>query len=138
MKIALIDQHPVLRSGMRIFLRDHFQNLTMLQTACLQTFKKCDEDHSFDIIIIGMTEEADGIDNVALKRIMQENPGSSFVVYAGKLQRDLATSLMNEGVSGYLLKRNHPNELLKCLQTVIKGDKYLCEEVRNPMNVYTA
>jgi DNA-binding NarL/FixJ family response regulator len=77
MKIALIDQHPVLRSGMRIFLRDHFQNLTMLQTACLQTFKKCEEQHAFDIIIIGLTEEADGIDSGTLKRIMRENPESS-------------------------------------------------------------
>ncbi|MCF0060516.1 response regulator [Dyadobacter chenwenxiniae] len=130
MKIALIDQHPVLRSGMRIFLTDHFQNLTMLQTACLETFSPSADDPSFDVIIIGMTEEADGVDNVALKRIMQENPNSSFVVYAGKLQQDLATSLINEGVSGYILKNNHPNELVKCIQTVIKGDKYVCEEVK--------
>ncbi|SKB51157.1 response regulator [Dyadobacter psychrophilus] len=136
MKIALIDQHPVLRSGMRIFLRSHFQNLTMLQTSCLQSFSQGDDDDSFDIIIIGMTEEANGIDNVALKRIMRENPESSFVVYAGKLQQELAVSLMNEGVSGYLLKRNHPDELVKCIQTVVKGDKYLCKEVQIPMDVY--
>ncbi|MCF0051756.1 response regulator [Dyadobacter sp. LJ53] len=130
MKIALIDQHPVLRSGMRIFLTDHFQNLTMLQTACFETFNPSADDPSFDVIIIGMTEETDGVDNVALKRIMQENPNSSFVVYAGKLQQDLATSLINEGVSGYILKNNHPNELVKCIQTVIKGDKYVCDEVK--------
>ncbi|MCF2488635.1 hypothetical protein [Dyadobacter sp. CY347] len=136
MKIALIDQHPVLRSGMRIFLREHFQNLTMLQTSCLQSFKKCEEQHTFDIIIIGMTEEAESVDKVALKRIMHEYPESSFVVYAGKLQRELANSLLNEGVSGYLLKTNHPNELVTCINTVIKGDKYLCDEIKNSTNVY--
>ena len=136
MKIAVIDQHPVLRSGMRIFLRDHFENLTMLQTACLQSFSQCGDDHFFDIIIIGMTEEANGIDKVALRRLMDENPNSSFVVYAGKLQQDLAVSLMEEGVSGYLLKKNHPDELVKCIHTVSKGDRYLCQEVQTPMNVY--
>ena len=138
MKIAVIDQHPVLRSGMRIFLRDHFQNLTMIQTSCMQTFGKCDEQHTFDIIIIGMTEEADGIDNVALKRIMNDYPQSSFVVYAGKLQHDLANSLLDEGVSGYLLKTNHPDELVTCIKTVINGDKYLCKEVHSTANVYSA
>ena len=138
MKIAVIDQHPVLRSGMRIFLRDHFQNLTMLQTACLQSFSQCEDGHFFDIIIIGMTEEANGIDKVVLRRVMHENPHSSFVVYAGKLQQELAVSLIDEGVSGYLLKKNHPDELVKCIQTVIKGDKYLCQEVLMPINVYSA
>lgn len=136
MKIALIDQHPVLRSGMRIFLRDHFENLTLLQTACLQTFRRSEHQHSFDIIIIGLTEEAEGIDNSILKRIMRENPESSFIVYAGRLQQELATSLLDNGVSGYLLKKNHPEELIKCIQTVINGDKYLCEEVSNTLNVY--
>jgi DNA-binding NarL/FixJ family response regulator len=131
MKIALIDQHPVLRSGMSVLLKDHFKNVTMLETACLNSFKRNITHQSFDIIIIGLTEECDGIDRTIVKSMMQQYPGSSFVVYAGKLQYDQALSLMKLGVKGYLLKNNEPEELVTCIKTVIKGGNYLCSEIRN-------
>ncbi|WAC13556.1 response regulator [Dyadobacter pollutisoli] len=131
MNIAVIDQHPVLRSGMSVLLKDHFADLNILETTCLSSFKQDRIHQYFDIIIIGLAEECEGIDQAALKRIMRENPGSSFVVYAGKLQYEQAVSLMKVGVRGYLLKNNRPEELLTCIKTVISGNNYLCSEVRN-------
>lgn len=131
MNIAVIDQHPVLRSGMSVLLKDHFTDVTMLETTCLSSFKQDKTYQYFDIIIIGLTEECEGIDRATLKRMMRENPDSSFVVYAGKLQYDQAVALMKVGVRGYLLKNNQPEELVTCIKTVISGNNYLCSEIRN-------
>ena len=128
MKIASIDKHPIMRAGLSVFLKSQFKEITVIEAECLYSYLATGVYHAPDIIIIGLAEESVGIDMGILKQIMQKNPGASFVVYAGRPQADLAVACLQAGVKGYLLKSNDLNELVLCMESVIKGHHYICHE----------
>jgi len=131
MKIASIDKHPIIRSGLSVFLRAHFCDVEMLEAECIHSFQESYKNIIADLIIIGLAEEAEGIDLIMLKQMIRNNPGAAFVIYAGRPQYDLAISSMRIGVRGYLLKSNELDELVRCMDTVMKGERYLCAEFAN-------
>lgn len=130
MNIALIDRHPVFRTGMRVLLKRQFDNITTLETGSMQSFKKVAPQEPTDIIIIGLSEEQPEIDRVALKRMMRKNPMASFIVYASKPGYELAKSLMRIGVKGCLTKNSRPEELVICVNAVMSGEAYLCPQIQ--------
>ncbi len=128
MKIASIDKHPIMRAGLSVFLKTHFEKITVIEAECLCSYLATNVYHAPDIIIVGLAEESAGIDMGILKRMMQENPETSFVVYDGRPQVDLAVACFKAGVKGYLLKSNNLNELVQCMESVIEGHHYICYE----------
>lgn len=128
MKIASIDKHPIIRSGLSIFLKGRFCDVEVLESECICAFQKNYRYAAPDVIIIGLAEEEEGIDLIELKKMMKGNPNASFVIYAGRPQYDLAISCMRIGVKGYLLKTNELDELVQCMETVMTGGRYLCNE----------
>jgi DNA-binding NarL/FixJ family response regulator len=131
MKIASIDKHPIIRSGLSVFLKNNYNDVTILEAGCIDSFLEMYQNDSPDVVIIGLAEEAQGIDMVVLKAVMNTNPNSAFIVYAGRPQYQLAMSCFRAGVKGYLLKSNDLGELIKCMETVMQGGCYLCNEFRN-------
>lgn len=131
MIFASIDKHRIIRSGLSVFLNGRFCDVEMLEADCIYSFQKKYTNDSADVIIIGLAEEAEGIDLIVLKQMILANPRAVFVIYAGKPQYDLAISCMRIGVKGYLLKSNGLDELFLCMDRVINGGHYLCNEFAN-------
>lgn len=117
-----------MRAGLSVFLKTHFKGITVIEAECLYSYLATDVFHAPDIIIIGLAEESAGIDMGILGRMMQQNPDTSFVVYDGRPQADLAVACLQAGVKGYLLKSNNLNELVQCMESVIDGHHYICNE----------
>lgn len=115
---------------MRVLLKSQFGNITTLETGCMQSFKKVPQPEPVDIIIIGLSEEHPEIDRIALKRIMRKNPVASFIVYASKPGYELAKSLLRIGVKGCLTKNGCPEDLVTCVNSIISGEPYLCNQIQ--------
>jgi DNA-binding NarL/FixJ family response regulator len=126
MNVALIDKHPVFRTGIKVMLKTQFDDVKTLESGSMQTLGKVTELDAVDIIIIGLSEEQPEIDKTALKKMMKKNPLASFIVYAAKPAYEAAGSLMRMGVKGYLNKNSHPDHLVTCLNAVIAGKPYIC------------
>jgi DNA-binding NarL/FixJ family response regulator len=132
MNVALIDSHPVFRTGLRLLLNSCFDDLNTLESGCMQSFKKAIAPGTADIIIIGLSEEEPQIDQVALKKMIGTNPSASFILYyAHNPGYKLASSLMRIGVKGFLSKDGCPNDLEVCVNSILSGQPYICRQVQH-------
>jgi len=125
MNVALIDRHPVFRTGIRLMLKSRFNNIHMLETGSMHSLTQANYPVNIDIVIIGLSEEQPEIDKVVLKRAMKKNPLASFIVYAAKPHLDSVKLLMRMGVKGYLHKNGNPEELVMCLNAVAAGEPFV-------------
>ncbi len=129
MKIASIDKHPVLRFGLSVFLKNYFRDTTILEAESMISYQKMYQNDTPDLVIIGMVEEAEGIDMCILSEMMLSHPKAAFIIYAGKPQYKVAISCLFSGVRGYALKSGNLDELTQCIETVLQGRRYLSHEV---------
>lgn len=129
MNVALVDEHPVFRTGIRSMLKNQFDNIGTLETGSMQDLEKIKQVDIFEIIIIGLSEEHPQIDYTLLKRVMKKNPLTSFIVYASAPDHKLARSLVRMGVKGILTKHACPDELVACVRSVLSGNPYLSPQM---------
>ena len=130
MRIALVDRHPIFRTGMRVLLQNHLAGIQIRETGSLDSFKNEPGSSQFDIIIIGLSEEQPDINPDELLDHIAKNPGATFILYDSLSQQELAFSLFRIGVKGYLTKKTCPNDLLKCIDSVVRGEIYFCDGSR--------
>ncbi|SEJ16038.1 Response regulator receiver domain-containing protein [Dyadobacter sp. SG02] len=129
MNVALVDEHPVFRTGVRALLKSQFDNIATLEIGSMQDLEKVTQLEIFDIIIIGQSEEHPEIDYPVLKRLMKKNPLTSFIVYASAPDQKLARSLVRTGVKGILTKHACPTELVTCIRSVLSHNPYLSPQM---------
>ncbi|WAC10127.1 hypothetical protein [Dyadobacter pollutisoli] len=131
MNIALIDNHPVFRTGIRIILKSQFEDVKTLETGSIQSLGRDIQQDALDIIIIGLSEEQPEIDRSALRKAMKNNPMASFILYyAHNPGFKFASSLMRSGVKGLLIKGGGPDDLTVCVSSVLSGQSYVSQHVR--------
>lgn len=130
MNVALIDQHPMFRSGIRVLLKSQFDDITTLETASMQSPGLTSELGGIDLIIIGLSEERPDLDREVLRRLMRSNPLASFIIYASKPDHRPVSSLMRMGVKGYLAKTGDLDDLGSCVRSVMAGIPYVCRQLR--------
>lgn len=128
MNVALIDRHPVFRTGIRLMLKSQFNDINTLETGSIHSLAKANKLGDIDIVIIGLSEEQPEIDKAVLKRVMKKNPLASFIVYAAKPCLESVRLLMCMGVKGYLNKNGSPEELMMCLNAVVAGKPFVCHQ----------
>jgi DNA-binding NarL/FixJ family response regulator len=129
MNVALVDEHPVFRTGVRAMLKNQFEDVATVEMESMQSLELVMELDIFNIVIIGLSEEHPEMDQPVLKRIMTKNPLTSFVVYASTPDHKLARSLIRMGVKGYLTKHACAEELVTCVHSVLLGNPYLSPEL---------
>lgn len=129
MNVALVDEHPVFRTGIRGMLKNQFEKLGTLEAGSMEDLEKIIQLDIFDVIIIGLSEEHPERDYALLKRVMKKNPLTSFIVYASAPDHKLARSLVRMGVRGILTKHACADELVTCVRSVLSGNPYLSPEM---------
>lgn len=132
MRISLIDQHPILRMGLSLFLREHFSKVELTESDNLDSFAKLGSHLNTDLIIIGLAEESLDIDFQVVKKIKKEKPDVEFIIYAEMPQNNIALTGLVSGVKGYILKNSHISEVINCIHAVREGKQYVCPEIVHP------
>jgi len=133
MRISLIDQHPILRMGLSLFLREHFSKVELTESDNLDSFVKLENHFKTDLIIIGLAEESLDIDFKLVKKIKKQRPAIEFIIYAEMPQHNIALTSLVSGVKGYILKNSHISEVINCIQAVREGKQYVCPEIAHPL-----
>ncbi|TDE10510.1 response regulator [Dyadobacter psychrotolerans] len=129
MNITLIDQHPILRRGINLLLRDSFPNLKLVQICTLEVFINLFHEQKPDLIIVGISEECPEINFDQLRTIRKNHPETGIIFLVGKIHYNTAVAGITEGIKGYVLKTNELSEVLKCIHTVLNGRRYFCPDI---------
>ena len=136
--LAIIDRYPIVRIGIKIFLKNHFPEIAVLESDSISGFQKADPDTKPDIIILGVSQGND-INNISiLKSAKHSFPASKIILYVeasgtsnsgGELAvKDLIVNYLKIGIDGYLSKLNNLSELETCISDIRNGKHYICSD----------
>lgn len=124
MKVLIADDHAIVRKGL-IQLVKSLPQVDLIEEAedGFQVIEKCKEQ-DFDLIILDLSmPNRNGLDT--LKDIKQIGTGIRVLVLSVYAEEQYAIRSFNSGAAGYITKNTAPTELLKAIETVLQGKKYI-------------
>ncbi len=126
MKILIADDHAVVRKGVRYILSE-LQDTVIPDEAedsyeALEKVRKND----YDLVLLDIAMPGkDGLET--LKEIKIEKPKIPVLILSMFPEEQFAMRALKSGASGYLTKDSIPDELIKAIQKVLRGGKYVSE-----------
>lgn len=133
MKILIADDHVIVRKGILLLLKEAypFAEITDVDNtdSLMEALRRCD----YDIIIsdISMPPADSGL--VAISHIREEFPKIPILSLSMHTAEEYAMRVLKAGASGFLHKDSASTELVRAVDQVRSGRKYLNETVANVM-----
>jgi len=135
MKVLLIDDHAIVRSGLRRLLATqlHWQiaEAATGRDALIQVQADRPEMVVLDLNLPGLG----GFE--LLRRILREHPPVRILVLSMHVQASFAARAIQAGACGYMSKNAAPAELLKALRVVAEGGRYIEAEIAQAVALQT-
>jgi two-component system, NarL family, invasion response regulator UvrY len=124
MRILIVDDHAMVREGLKRILLDEFEDATFGEAgnatvALEQVWKKPWELVLLDISMHGRS----GLD--VLKEIRASASKVPVLVLSGHPEEQYAVRVLKAGAAGYLVKESAPQELCRAARRVLSGGKYI-------------
>jgi two-component system, NarL family, invasion response regulator UvrY len=124
MRILIVDDHAMVREGLKRILLDEFEDATFGEAgnateALEQVWKRPWELVLLDISMRGRS----GLD--VLKQIRASASKVPVLVLSGHPEEQYAVRVLKAGAAGYLVKESAPQELCRAARRVLSGGKYI-------------
>jgi two-component system invasion response regulator UvrY len=127
MRVLLVDDHAIVRSGLRRLLPALNAADVTEATTGAEALLALQAGH-FDLITLDLNLPGLG-GLVLLQRILAVQPGARVVVLTMHTEPLYAARALNAGARGYVTKNAAPEELLLALRRVAAGGRYVEAEV---------
>ena len=123
-RIAIVDDHPLVRAGLRQFFADQPDFSVVAEAASGREALDIVRRGEVDVIVmdIAMPDQS-GVD--ALAAIRARSPDLPVLILSGFPEAHYATTLLRQGASGYLNKDCDPDDLVRAIRTVHRGRRYI-------------
>lgn len=123
-KTLIVDDHSVVREGLKKILSEA-PNITVADEASTghEVLKKI-KDSNFDVIVLDVSlPDINGLD--VLKQIRSTKPDLPVLIFSIYPEERYAIRFLRAGASGYLTKKNAPEELIRAIRKISQGRKYI-------------
>jgi NarL family two-component system response regulator LiaR len=126
-KVMLVDDHNVVRSGLATFLRA-YDDLELMAEAKngLEAVNLCHKEKPDVILMDLMMPEMDGI--AATQSILAEHPNIKVIAMTSFEDEELVHGVLAAGAISYLLKNITSDELAKAIREAVSGRSTLSPE----------
>lgn len=123
-RILLIDDHAVLRAGLRMLLNAENDMLVVGEASnAVEGIQRAAELQP-DVVLLDISmPSASGLDT--LKEMKQKAPGSFVIILTMHDDEGYLRLALSSGASGYVLKQAANNDLLAAIRVVSQGGTYL-------------
>jgi two-component system invasion response regulator UvrY len=123
-RILLVDDHPIVRQGIKQVLTGAFDHALVGEAASAEEGLSEVRNTDWDILVLDLTlPGTSGLD--LLKDLRRERPTLPVLVLSMHPADQFARRAINAGASGYLTKDTPPTELVKAVGEVIAGRRYV-------------
>ena len=128
MKILIVDDHAVVRHGVKQILTEHFQCSAIAESQNAEEMIEQAQKRHWNIVIldVGMPGKS-GLE--ALKELKHLHPKLPVLVLSAYPEDQLALRMLKAGASGYLSKDSAPNELVRAIKKILSGGKFVSPAV---------
>lgn len=134
MKIAVVDDHDLVREGMTAILASHnVNNVTKFSTA-MSLVDQLDAGAEFDFYIIDLEmPDLDGF--VLIEMIRARNPVAHIIVSTVHDEIWTLRKLLARDVNAIIYKSGEGSEIITAIEEILKGNNYYCEDVHKALKI---
>ncbi len=123
-RIAIVDDHAMLRAGLRQFLAEQPDLAVVAEAADGRAAMDIVRGGEVDVVLLDIAMPGQsGVD--VLAAIRAREPTLPVLMLSGHAEAHYAATLLRLGASGYLNKDCDPDELVRAVRTVARGRKFV-------------
>ncbi|MFK7890792.1 MAG: response regulator [Granulosicoccus sp.] len=128
LKILVVDDHELVRAGMRRLLEDNPQIQDITEASSGEEALQMARNDRFDLVLMDIN--LPGISGLeASDKLLMLAPDSRIIMVTGRHEAVHIRKLLNAGVRGYITKGSSADEMAKAMQRVMAGEQYLSPDV---------
>jgi NarL family two-component system response regulator LiaR len=127
-KVLVVDDHPVVRQGLRVFLKLQ-ETIDLVGEAADGTEAMAKVRELFpDVVLMDLVmPEVDGV--AAIREIRKISPKTQVLVLTSFADDERVFSSIEAGALGYLMKDASPQDVIQAIQDVFEGKPVLHPEI---------
>jgi two-component system, NarL family, invasion response regulator UvrY len=127
-RVGIVDDHAVVRTGLRQFLSEHVDLRVTGEATNGHEALELARTGEIDVLLLDLAmPDQGGVD--ALAAIRARFPDLAVLILSGFPETHYATTLLREGARGYLNKECDPREIIMAIRTVARGRRYVTPAV---------
>lgn len=129
MKILVVDDHALVREGLRQVLKGLEEHLDVLQAGtCQQAFALAQTHGDLDLVLLDYhLPDMNGLEALAI--FGEQHPELPIVLLSGQANTLIMRQVLQAGAAGFVTKSAVSDELLHAVRCVLNGDIYLPQEL---------
>lgn len=124
MKILLADDHAMVRSGIKLLLLEAFNEVTFGEAENCQQALQLALSQPWNLVILDVSMPGRGGLDV-LKELHAQHPLIPVLMLSMYEERQFAVRAFRAGASGYLTKASAGTELIKAVERILVGGRYV-------------
>jgi DNA-binding NarL/FixJ family response regulator len=126
--VLIADDHAIVRDGLRMLLEAHSEFAVVAEAQDGRDAVRQAEETRPDAVVMDVAmRELNGIE--ATRMIIQACPHTQVVILSMYGTKEHIFRALKAGALGYVLKRSAGPELVRALQAVCQGERYLSREI---------
>ena len=130
--ILLVDDHELVRAGVRRILEDVTTMVVSGEASCGEDAIKWCRQNTVDVILMDMNMP--GIGGLeATRKIMRIHPDVKIIMLTICSENPLPARVMQAGAVGYLTKGSTPQEMINAIRAVNTGQRYIAPDIAQKM-----
>ncbi|MBX3599107.1 MAG: response regulator transcription factor [Rubrivivax sp.] len=127
-RIAIADDHAVVRAGLRQFLSEHEDLQVVADCADGRALMDVVRAEGADVVLLDIAMPGQsGVD--LLLAIKARAPALPVLMLSSYPEEHYATTLLRQGAAGYLGKDTDPDEIVRAIRLVAGGRRYITPAV---------
>ncbi|MGB4843458.1 MAG: response regulator transcription factor [Ferruginibacter sp.] len=128
LRILIADDHTVVRKGLKQILLDEFPTAEIEEVPDAEELINKVMNATWDVVVSDLSMPGrSGLD--ALQQIKLSFPDLPVLILSIHPEEQYALRALKSGASGYLSKDTAPDELVKAVQKVLLGKKYISQAI---------
>jgi two-component system invasion response regulator UvrY len=124
MKVLIVDDHPVVRMGIKQMLTDEPDIAAIVEAKTVAEMIEHVREEDWSVIVLDITlPDRSGLE--ALKDVKAMKPSLPVLILSMHPEDQYAVRVLKAGASGYVTKESAADELVKALKKVVGGGRYI-------------
>ncbi len=124
LKILIVDDHAIVRQGLKQVLSEEFESATLGEASTAQGMLDAFQEQEWDAVVLDINlPDRSGLE--VLKEMKGLRPALPVLMLSIHPEEQYAVRALRTGASGYLTKESAPEELVAAMRKVMGGGKYV-------------
>jgi DNA-binding NarL/FixJ family response regulator len=132
MRILLVDDHAIVRAGLKRLLEDEFRGVVVDEASTAGEASRAIEANTPDLVLLDISLPGrSGLD--LLPDLRKSAPTIPVIVLSSFADPQFAVRSIRDGASAFLTKERAPRELIEAIRTVTAGRRFIGAELADQL-----